>query len=524
VILVVAAVLVAPAQLRGGWGLNTFQALAPSHRALLVAACVILPLLAIHFARSRAVAIGLLLGGTALLAWPLREHTYFLGDATPRVGAIEYVAHQTLQRSLTGWAEGLHANPLDLGVDIVFPAWLLNHGVRGELAAIVPMMLLTPLFLLGVWRIAGLVAPRAELRLPLAAALATSGLLQAFAGYIEVTALLLTIAIWWWTTVLTPIQTLRQAAISSLLWLLLMLTHRLSIVLFPFMLWRAMGPAWQGDAPRARRALAGLGLVATALALAFAAQIGEASQLVRDARDFLAGAKSAGAGLVAPLDLISLAVILVPLAALGAWFVGPSTWRAALRSPRVHLPLIAGVVLLSVVVQVRPTGLGPYRDWDLGSLGGLCIQIAAAAALAQSSAARQRVALAWLVPALTLVAGGWVAVHADAQATVDRAIRLAGEGSSMGSFQRSQVYLYLAATAAEQQQAREAATYYTLSYELAPTPMRGFMAASYWMRLEQPDSAARIVQRLRERDALDATQQYALQRLEQAIAAARTRR
>jgi len=265
-------------------------------------------------------------------------------------------------------------------------------------------------------------------------------------------------------------------------------------------------------------------LVATALALAFAAQIGEASQLVRDARDFLAGAKSAGAGLVAPLDLISLAVILVPLAALGAWFVGPSTWRAALRSPRVHLPLIAGVALLSVVVQVRPTGLGPYRDWDLGSLGGLCIQIAAAAALAQGSAARQRVALAWLVPALTLVAGGWVAVHADAQATVDRAIRLAGEGSSMGSFQRSQVYLYLAATAAEQQQAREAATYYTLSYELAPTPMRGFMAASYWMRLEQPDSAARIVQRLRERDALDATQQYALQRLEQAIAAARTRR
>jgi len=322
---------------------------------------------------------------------------------------------------------------------------------------------------------------------------------------------------------LAPMKTVRRAAASSLLWLLLMLAHRLSIVLLPFMLWRALGPAWPDDQPRARRALAGLGVLATALAFIVAAQIGEGSQLIRDVRDFLAGAHTAGGGLVAPLDLVSLVLILLPLAALGAWFVSPSEWRLALRDPRVQLPLVAGLVLVSVVVQVRPSGLGPYRDWDLGSLGGLCLQIAAAAVLARLAGARLRVALLWLLPALTLVAGGWVAVHADTDATLKRAARLAIDGSSMGSFQRAQVFLFLGALAAESEQAPDAAMYYTRSYDLAPTPMRGFMAASYWMKLQQPDSAARIVRRIRERGQLDATQQDALQHFERALAGRRSR-
>jgi hypothetical protein len=64
-------------------------------------------------------------------------------------------------------------------------------------------------------------------------------------------------------------------------------------------------------------------------------------------------------------------------------------------------------------------------------------------------------------------------VHADEDATIKRAMRLVMNGSSMGAFQRAAAFLLLGSFAAEQQETRDAATFYTLSYNLAPTPMRG---------------------------------------------------
>jgi hypothetical protein len=379
------------------------------------------------------------------------------------------------------------------------------------------MALLAPLFLWGVWRVVGLLAPDTGLRLPLAVALSTSGLLQAFAGHVEVTALQLTGAVWWWSTILTPMRTRRQAIVSCVVWVLVVLTHRLALVLFPVLMWRALGPAWPDDDRRARATLAGAGVLGTAVAVAAAAWIGGESQLGKDALEFLAGARTAGAGIVAPLDFLSLTLILAPLAALSVWFVACGSGGATLRNPRLLLPLLAGIALLPVVVQVRPSGLGPYRDWDLGALGGLCLQVAAAAGLGLLPAARRRVSLMWLLPTLTLITGAWLGVHADEDATIKRAMRLVMNGSSMGAFQRAQVFLLLGSFAAEQQETRDAATFYTLSYNLAPTPMRGLLATSYWIRVRQPDSAARVIDRIRDRGSLDSTQLDALRRLDGAV-------
>src|SRR5262249_36777601 len=159
-----------------------------------------------------------------------------------------------------------------------------------------------------------------------------NGMLQAFACYAESGGLLLAASWWWWAEILAPLDGARQALRLAAAWVLLTLCHRIGIVLALPMLWRALGPPFEGDQPRARRllliAIGAIGVLGSSLL----AVTGVAEQLVVDMRELMSTATATGWH-GAPTDLLNALLVVAPLAALAPWLAGAGAAREAVRRP-----------------------------------------------------------------------------------------------------------------------------------------------------------------------------------------------
>lgn len=485
--------LAAPAGAIHLWGVNGFRSVALGARVGLLAAAA---LAAFAVARLRGgVAWALLAALLALaVAFPLRERAHVLGDTDVRRHAIAEIAAGGSSLTPVAWSRRLHASALDLAIDVALPAQLVRAGLPVEDAVSCVGLALALAWLLALWRIAARAAPAG--RLALAAALALTGALEAFAGYAESAPLLLAAVAWWWAELERPLDATPQSVRVALAWLAAGLAHRMGLVLVLPMLLRALGPALPGDVPRARRALLGA-TVAIALALLFVP-------------GFDWGAGQAGIDL-APLeaalralprlpfaDVANALLLSAPLALVAAPFARRDAWAGVARDPRTALALAGGVPLALIVLAgwAAGNGLGAHRDWDLATVPGLLLAVPALQLLAAAPAARWRTALAWAAPVLALQAGSWLAVNADARAGRARATALATDARALPPDQRGTLLMLLAGHAAEAGDPMTAAQLQRRAFELAPDIPRGTLAAEFLLMARDPAGARQVLARV----------------------------
>lgn len=500
--------LLAPPLSHLAWAVNGFRSVAPAAQALLVLASVAAGLLAWRVRQPAAWAVAALALALAL-ALPLREGAHVLGDSDMRLGAIAELAGPGREAPLAEWARRVHANPLDFAIDLLAPAALVRAGFAAADAVAAVGACLALLFFAALWRAAGAVA-RDDERPALAAVLALSGSLLAFAGYAESTALLLAAATWWWSALVRPLERPSRALVLALAWLAVALTHRSALVLLLPQLVRAAVP-WPGDRPRPRAVLAAATLAAVAATLWLPGLDAGARQVGVD----LGPLRSALGALPAlpPLDVVNGLLLVAPFAfaalllfagARGADGVAPSApARAALARPALlTLTGAAPLALVAVLGWSAPNGLGAHRDWDLAATAGLLLSLAGAAWLAEAGRAR-RAALALAVPVLALQAFAWVAVNADAGAGLARASRLLEQPGRLQPGQRSTLFMLFATRAMERGDLSLAARLQRRSFDVAPDVPKGTLAAELLLGAGDRDGALEVLARLRTLEAPD---------------------
>ncbi len=490
-----AVLAVAPPASNLVWALDGLRSVRPAMAAALVVGCVALAAAA-RLPRVPLAAIVAALG--LALAFPLREQPHLLGDTEMRFRTLIALA----DRGAGGWdlaafARFLHAQPLDALVNVTLPLILARLGWSIPTAIAVIGLALFLLYAAGVRSVVAASAP-ADRRRSLTLALLLAGTLQAFAGYAEAWALALAVAAWWWAVLLRPLAHPRDAVRTALLWLLLLLAHRLALVLLIAQAWRGFGPALADDRRAVRRLHVGLTLAAAVLALAAAALPGGAT-LGRDAGDLLRSLSARDLRLTPPWDLVNLVALALPLAVIAPLAAGRDALAAFARSPRGALAFSALVPLapLLLVFPVAPHGMGAMRDWDLVALPGLLASAGAASLLGGVPTARLERALRWLLPVLALQALGWVAVNADAGAGERRALALVDGAWAPPAEQRNHALTYLAYRAAAQRDFGTAARHFERASAILPNPRHLLLASQGWLAAGDPLAARRCLTRAR---------------------------
>jgi hypothetical protein len=478
-----ALLLLAPAANNFYWGVNGFRSLPVEARFGLVVLAAAASALAALRIRSRTLAAALAVAVAVAVAFPLRERVHLLGDTQVRLRAMAIFSERMISVTLAEWSTRLHANPLDIVVDFLAPIGLGRLGASLSQGVSLISMALALIFFAGVWRATGRLGAPAEARVALCAALMLGGTLEAFAGYAESAGLLLATAAWWWAEMLAPLDGTRQAARTAAAWLVLFLSHRMALVMLLPLAWRALGSPFPGDRPEARGRLLRFGALAAAVAGATLLFGVGGRQLGMDAQDLLAVVNGALRA-VPPSDLLNELALVAPLAFLAPWLVGRGALAGFVARPEARLLLVAALPLLPLVwlVPAGGSGLGAHRDWDLGSLAGLTLSLAAAALLVRLPSGRLRGALLCVLPLLALQAGGWLAVNADAVAPMRRAKALVEQPPGLSDPHLSHLHVYLGQRAMDLGAPRFAAPEFELAFQLNPNPRRAFMAAEAWVR------------------------------------------
>ena len=189
-----------------------------------------------------------------LIAFPLREKIHYLGDTQLRIRALSVAGAGMIPLFASWWAR-LHANPLDIVVDILGVAGLQALGVPVLTAVSIVSWTLAILFFALAYRLAGRLSSDPAARVGLTAALALSGVVVAFAGYAESAGLVAVTTIWWWAEALALLDTRAQAWRTVAAFIAVALAHRVGIVMALPLLWRALGPPLDRDDPATRRTL-----------------------------------------------------------------------------------------------------------------------------------------------------------------------------------------------------------------------------------------------------------------------------
>ncbi len=491
----------------GLWAFNGFRSVAPEARLLLVLLAGGAALLPLAPVRSRTLRFLVVAGAALLLAFPLRERIHFLGDSQMRLRSIAAFSANLLGDSLREWTRGLDANPLDIAVNFLVPIGLNRLGLSvldavGWVSAAVALA-----FAAGLWRLGARLAPPAELRFWLCAAVALSGAIEAFAGYAESSALLLAAAVWWWAEMLAPLGSRAQAVRTAAAWLVLFLVHRIGLVMLVPQLARALGPPLEGDRPRFRRLLLALSLAGAALAAGVLLAGTGIAQLEADWRNLLGGpAARPFLRLLTPLDAASHLLLLAPLALLAASLASGAVLRARVGRPEFKLLAAGALPLLPLawLLPVGENGLGAQRDFDLNLLLGLTLSVAGGFLLAGLTGPRLRGALACSLPVLMLLAGSWIAVNADEPASMRRAIGLASDPRMLAEPHRGALYVFLGQRAMDLGTPQLAGDYYDRAFEIGGNPRRELLAAEAWVVAGDTAAARRSLARARSRGPLAA--------------------
>jgi hypothetical protein len=425
-----------------------------------------------------------------------------------------------ISEALPEWATRLHANPLDIAIDFLVPIGLRRLGATITQAVSIVSTALAIAYLAGAWRLTGRLALSPGTRVAACAALVGAGTLEAFAGYAESAGLLLVTAMWCWAEMLAPLDRPAQAWRTALAWLAMVLSHRLGLVMLLPLAWRALGPPVEGDEPATRRRFLLLAVAAAALAGAGSAAGGGGRQLGMDLTD-MTGALRGLVQAVPVTDYLNTIALVAPLALLAPWLAGREAIVAFVRSPRAG-PLLAGSLVLLPLMWMVPAnthGLGAHRDWDLSSLGGLTLTVAALVLLSRLGAGRLRAALACALPLLALQAGGWILVNASETATMARARALAeSPPNQLSDSHRSNLHSYLGQTAMDRGYPALAAPELERSYELNRNPRRAFIAAEAWARAGDLARARALITRGRAAGALSPSVSHAADQLDSLVA------
>jgi len=478
-----ALLLLAPPADNGFWGVNGFRSLEGGARLALVLVAALTAGLVRVRSRGAAAAAAVALTLAVVVAFPLRERIHFLGDTQVRLRAMAIFTADMISVTMTEWSTRLHANPFDILIDFLAPIGLRRLGLPlvGAVSAVTAALALV--YLAGLWRITGRLKVAREVRVPLWGAMVLSGALLAFAGYAESAGLLLAAAAWWWSEMMSPLDRPHQAWRTAGAWLALALCHRLALAMLLPMAWRGLGPPLPDDQQPVRR----LFMVASAAALLVAGgamTLGAGGrQLGMDLGDLwhsLAGMVRA----VPPSDYLNTLALVAPLAWMAPWCAGRSALAAFVRQPAGGLLVVSCLVVLPVmwILPANGYGLGAHRDWDLATLGGLTLTIAAAALLATLPVPRARGALLAALPVLALGGGGWLLVNASEQAVLLRARALVENPPGLIDPHAAQLHDWLGQRAMNLGEPAYAAPEFERSFELNRNPRRALLATEAWAR------------------------------------------
>ncbi len=503
------------------WGVNGLRSL-PWPGALVLAVAAAATALAAFASRGgRGWAMLAALAVAVIVAFPLRESIHFLGDTQLRLRAMSAFEAGMVETPFGEWANRLHANPLDIVVNLMAPAALQRAGctLRDAVSAVCAALAL--LYFAGLWRITARLGVTPGSRLPIALALGLTGVLEAFAGYAESAGLLAAATAWWWAEALAPLSGTRQALRLAAAWLVVVLSHRMGAVLVLPMLWRALGPAWEGDRPGARRLLLGITLALAALGAAMLGLTPAGQRSLTDLREMAYTLRSQGFRYVAPTDWINTLVLLAPWAVILPFFAGAPARSAIFRRPVFGLGMSAAIPLLLALVWVFPvggSGLGAQRDWDSNVILAITLTVTAGALAATLPAAALTARIAWTLPVLALVSLGFVAVQASEPAAARRAIAVASQPPHMPGSQVSHAFLFLGQRAMDHGQTRAGAEYFDRAFELNRNPRRALLAAEAWAASGDPAAARRALQQARAGGALEPGLERAARRIEELLA------
>lgn len=509
------------------WGVNGLRSLAPLPAALLTAAAAVAAVLALRAPRAAWARVLASVALAAIVAFPMREVLHHLGDTATRQGAIVNFVSGTYAQPLAGWARQLHAQPLDLVVNLLLPSRLYASSGSMALAVSVASLLLALGAFAAAWSLASRLDGGRGTAWGLWLALLAWGGMQAFAGYAEAAGIVIATLLACWAAALAPLGSRGAAARLAFAWLVAYLSHRTGLLLLPVLALRLFGPPLPGDQPRVRREAA-LALGAAAAAAAALSLGGASGQLSADVREFLRWPEAEALASV-PTDLANLLLLLAPLSLAAPVLAGRDGIAAFARDPRARLVVLAALLYapLAFPLPVAASGLGIHRDWDLAVGFGLSLTLAGVLLLAQLPAARLRGALVAVLPVLVLGAGGWVAAHADKAASLRRVEALANGSPPLGVGQRSAVFQFYGNRAMDLGNARLGAKLLQSSWEMVPAPSRGTHAIISWLMANEPDSARHLLGRMRARGPYTPQVQATLDTLEaqiEVIAAGQARR
>jgi hypothetical protein len=475
------------------WGLDGIRSLPAAARLLPVLMALAAGALAWRALPQRwwpVLALGLALA----IAFPLRESIHLLGDTWVRQRTIDFIATGEIARpAFADLGRGQHAQPLDNVIGLQLPLALVAAGVPLRSAFSWASLLTACLFMAGAWNLVRRLESESRLRVAMLLAFALAGTLEVFAGYAESGGIVAAATVWLWARLVAPVDTRRRAIVLVGVWCAALLSHRLALALAPALLWRLLGPAQQGDRDALRRT-ALLACAAGAAAVLAAMNAGGAyGQFAKDLAEALPGPGALGRlALTRPLDVFSILLLVMPLALLAPAFTERAAIAGWAKSPRVALHAIALATLAPAILvfPVAPAGLGPFCDWELAVMPGIVATACALALLTRLSARRRRAALVVVLPVLTLLASGWLAVNANSGTSLQRAEWLA-TGTTQSPAVRRHVLLYLGYRAGDLDQMAEAARDFDRSSTTLANPRDAMLAGEAWLRAGDPAAARR---------------------------------
>ena len=510
-----ALLLFAPPHSNAFWALNGFRSVTWGARALLLCAALAALLAARAWTSARAwawTAVVLI----PVVAFVARDRGHVLGDTWMRYQTIALLGRELDQLVFSRLTSSLHANVLDAVVNCVFPGWLQTQGWSLDDAISATSALVGIVFMAGVWRLSKRLAPAPEARYAIALGLTLTGGLETFAGYAESTGLFLALGTWWWAELLSPLDRRSRAVRTLLAWWLMLAAHRLALLGLLVHVARVTEPPMPGEDRAARRDLAIGTAISAAGAVLLLSFAGGSHQILSDALEML---RTVTGGRAPLSDIVNALMLVSPLAFLALLIV-----RRGLRPDSGATPavLVAGVVAylpIALLAPAAPSGLGYHRDWDLLSFAGFVVSLMGAWLLSCLQADRVRVAVAACAPLLALQAGSWLAVNADASASLLRARTLAFGRPLIPADQRSHVLVLLAQREMASGNPRQSARDYEASFGLVANGNNELRAAEAWLAAGERDSARIALQRGRSAGPLSPIQEAKATALERQVAA-----
>jgi hypothetical protein len=494
--------LFAPPDSNAFWGVNGLRSLAERAVPLVIGA-VLLGMLAAFAPRSRLLWIAIAVALAVLVAFPLRERIHFLGDTQLRLRALQAAGAGMLPAVFADWWGRLHANPLDIVINVIGPLAMGAFGFSMRSALSTVSLVLALIYLAGSFRLASRLGAAPALRGPLALALAMSGVLEAFAGYADSAGLVAAAAIWWWAELFAPLKDRRQTTWTAAAFAALLLSHRAAVLALLPQILRSLGPGIPGDRPEPRRLLLGLTLGAAALVAMLAFWSGATQQIGADLTELLRSARAFSINLMDPLNTLLLVAPLAFLAPILAWRA-----RAGFtKDPRLLWVASGALPLLLLLIWLFPlgeSGLGAHRDWDASVLLGVTLTAGAGVLLSRLEEPKLERALVLALPLLTAGALGWVAVNAATDVAGQRAMTLATRPSALTRAQRSHLHAFLGQRAMDMRRPDLAGPEWDQAFELSGNPRRALIAAEAWLLAGDREAAKRALAKARAGDRLSA--------------------